>query len=79
MSRIGNIAGLVDLEKVYAFERLLFRATRGNMFLRTSPVGLAVDPATGEKREKAVYVVFFAGERSRAKINKICDTFQANR
>lgn len=60
---------------MFAFERLLFRATRGNMFLRTSSVGLAMDPATGEKREKSVYVVFFAGERSRAKINKICDTF----
>lgn len=74
-SRIGNIAGLVDIDKVYAFERLLFRATRGNMFLRTSPVGMALDPTSGEKREKAVYVVFFAGERARTKINKICDTF----
>jgi hypothetical protein len=31
------------------------------------------DPSTGEKVEKTVYVVFFAGERARAKILKICE------
>jgi V-type H+-transporting ATPase subunit a len=37
------------------------------------------DPATGERQEKAVFVVFFAGERARQKILKICDAFSANR
>lgn len=31
------------------------------------------DPATGERVEKAVFVVFFAGERARQKILKICE------
>ena len=44
--------------------RLLFRATRGNMFLKFSSVGTVVDPTTTEKVEKAVFVVFFAGERA---------------
>ena len=54
-----------------AFERLLFRATRGNMYLRHTTVGSVVDPITGEKQEKAVFVVFFAGERARTKILKV--------
>lgn len=29
------------------------------------------DPASGEKVEKSVFVVFFAGERSRTKIMKV--------
>lgn len=37
------------------------------------------DPATGERVEKAVFVVFFAGERARQKILKICEAFSANR
>lgn len=55
-----------------AFERLLFRATRGNMYLRNATVGTVVDPITTEKQEKAVFVVFFAGERARIKILKVC-------
>lgn len=55
---------------VKAFERLLFRATRGNMYLRNATVGTVVDPITTEKQEKAVFVVFFAGERARIKILK---------
>ena len=50
---------------------MLFRATRGNMYLRNATVGSVVDPITGEKQEKAVFVVFFAGERARTKILKV--------
>lgn len=69
--RLGFIAGLISQEKLPAFERLLFRATRGNMFLRTAGVGKVSDPATGEVLEKSVFVVFFSGERARAKISKV--------
>ena len=40
------------------------------MYLRNATVGSVVDPITTEKQEKAVFVVFFAGERARIKILK---------
>ena len=69
-ARLGFVAGTILEDKLNAFERLLFRATRGNMFLKNASVGSVVDPTTTEKVEKAVFVVFFAGERARAKILK---------
>lgn len=78
-SRLGFIAGLIPHAKIVSFERILFRAMRGNMFLRHQEVGLVMDPAQCEKQNKSVFVVFFSGERSRAKILKICDAFSANR
>ena len=62
---------MIAQEKLTPFERLLFRATRGNMFLKNSSVGAVVDPNTSEKQEKAVFVVFYAGERARSKILKV--------
>ena len=62
---------MVAQEKLTPFERLLFRATRGNMFLKSSSVGSVLDPTTSEKQEKAVFVVFFAGDRARSKILKV--------
>jgi V-type H+-transporting ATPase subunit a len=50
---------------------MLCRATRGNMFLRQTPVGSVKDPATGEQQEKHVFVVFYAGERARTKVLKV--------
>lgn len=48
--KVGFISGLVPKEKTMAFERILFRATRGNMFLRQEPVDSPVtDPVSGEK------------------------------
>lgn len=77
--RLGFVSGTVQSEKLAPFERLLFRATRGNMFLRHTAVGQVTDPTTNEKVEKSVFVVFFAGERARTKILKICEAYGANR
>uniref|UniRef100_A0A0D9XIB4 V-type proton ATPase subunit a n=1 Tax=Leersia perrieri TaxID=77586 RepID=A0A0D9XIB4_9ORYZ len=78
--KLGSLSGLVPKEKAMAFERILFRATRGNMFLRQEPVDEAVtDPQSGEKASKNAFVIFYSGERAKSKIVKICDAFGANR
>lgn len=66
---------MIAQEKLTPFERLLFRATRGNMFLKSTSVGQVTDPTTSEKQEKSVFVVFFAGERARVKIMKASTLF----
>ena len=48
--KLGFLTGLVPKAKSMAFERILFRATRGNVLLRLSFVEQpVVDPASGEK------------------------------
>ena len=70
-NRLGFVAGTIPEDKLNPFERLLFRATRGNMLLKSISVGAVVDPSLNEKVEKSVFVVFFAGERARTKILKV--------
>lgn len=78
--KLGFITGLVPREKSMAFERILFRATRGNVFLRQAVLEEPVtDPVSGEKVEKNVFAIFFSGERAKSKILKICEAFGANR
>ena len=51
---MGFLAGLVPKEKTMAFERILFRATRGNVYLRQAAVEEAVtDPSSGGKVDNA--------------------------
>lgn len=51
--KLGFITGLVPRQKSMAFERILFRATRGNVFLRQAVVEDPVtDPISGEKVSK---------------------------
>jgi len=79
-TRLGFIAGLVPQANLEQFGRVLFRATRGNMILRTDPLDHPIiDPKSGENMQKTVYIVFFSGERAKAKITKICDSFGANK
>ncbi|GMY28331.1 V-type proton ATPase subunit a3-like isoform X2 [Fagus crenata] len=78
--KLGFVSGLVPREKSMAFERILFRATRGNVFLKQAVVeDPVIDPVSVEKVEKNVFVIFYSGERAKNKILKICDAFGANR
>lgn len=70
-TRLGFTAGTIEIENLNAFERLLFRATRGNMYLRYADVGTVTDPNTNKDKQKAVFVVFFAGERAKLKVTKV--------
>lgn len=48
--RLGFITGVVPKAKALSFERILFRATRGNMFFRQASVeDPVIDPTSGEK------------------------------
>lgn len=78
--KLGFVSGLVPKAKSMAFERILFRATRGNVFLKQAVVDEPVtDPVSGEKVVKNVFVIFYSGERAKSKILKICEAFGANR
>jgi len=79
VGRLGFVAGMIETSKLFQYERTLFKATRGNVFLKHEGVGKVRDPATGEMVEKDVFVAFFSGERIRSKIVKISEVFGANR
>lgn len=73
------ISGIICKSKALPFERMLFRATRGNMFFNQAPAEQHVmDPLSAEVVGKIVFVVFFSGEQARTKIMKICEAFGAN-
>ncbi|XP_042381292.1 V-type proton ATPase subunit a1-like isoform X2 [Zingiber officinale] len=79
MAGLRFISGIICQSKELAFERMLFRATRGNMFFNQAPAGEQVmDPVSGEMVHKTVFVVFFSGEQAKSKILKICQAFGAS-
>ncbi|CAN1249449.1 V-type proton ATPase subunit a1 [Linum perenne] len=78
-SAVRFISGIISRSKVLRFERMLFRATRGNMLFNQAMADEdTLDPVTNEMVEKTVFVVFFSGEQARTKIIKICEAFGAN-
>ncbi|XVF19522.1 hypothetical protein REPUB_Repub11eG0118000 [Reevesia pubescens] len=78
-SGLRFISGIICKSKALRFERMLFRATRGNMLFNQAPAGEEImDPVSAEMVEKIVFVVFFSGEQARTKILKICEAFGAN-
>ncbi|XP_052123294.1 V-type proton ATPase 116 kDa subunit a 1 isoform X2 [Frankliniella occidentalis] len=77
--RLGFIAGVIQRERVPGFERMLWRVSRGNVFLRQAELDeLIEDPATGNKFHKTVFVVFFQGENLKARVKKVCAGFHAS-
>jgi len=77
--KLGFVTGVVDREKINNFERILWRVTRGNLYIKHTEIEEPLaDPKTGEPRVREVFIIFFQGERSEAKIRKICESFAAN-
>lgn len=72
--RCRFVAGVIQRERLPAFERLLWRACRGNVFLRTSEIDDVLnDTVTGEPVNKCVFIIFFQGEQLKTKVKKICE------
>ena len=78
--RFSSITGVVSTEEKSRFERMIFRATRGNCFVRFAPIKQPItDPNTGELVEKSVFIIFYKSVTFENKLKKICDAFQAHR
>ncbi|XP_037946314.1 V-type proton ATPase 116 kDa subunit a1-like [Teleopsis dalmanni] len=77
--RLGFVAGVINRERVFAFERMLWRISRGNVFLRRSDLDDPLkDPTTGHPIYKTVFVAFFQGEQLKNRIKKVCTGFHAS-
>jgi len=78
--RFSSITGVVSTEEKSRFERMIFRATRGNCFVRFAPIKQPItDPQSGELVEKSVFIVFYKSVSIENKLKKICDAFSAHR
>ncbi|KAL5105037.1 hypothetical protein TcWFU_009819 [Taenia crassiceps] len=75
---LGSVAGVILREKLAAFERMLWRACSGNVFLKQAEIELPIeDLLTGEKVYKTVFIVFFQGDQLKTRVTKICEGFHA--
>ncbi|XP_048248409.1 V-type proton ATPase 116 kDa subunit a1-like isoform X5 [Haliotis rufescens] len=76
--QLGFLAGCIPREKLPAFERMLWFACRGNVFLRYEEIQQPMeDPVTGDPVFKSVFIIFFQGEQLKARVKKICEGFKA--
>ncbi|XP_065174747.1 V-type proton ATPase 116 kDa subunit a 1-like [Sycon ciliatum] len=72
------LAGVIHRQRLAVFERLLWRACRGNVFLRYQELDEEInDPSTDELMLKSVFVIFYQGEQLHARVRKICEGFRA--
>lgn len=77
--RLGFVAGVIQREKIPGFERMLWRISRGNVFLRQTELDRPLeDPATGNPLYKTVFVAFFQGEQLKSRIKKVCTGYHAS-
>lgn len=77
--RLEFVGGVINRERVPAFERMLWRISRGNVFLRQTELDKPLeDPATDNEIYKTAFVAFFQGEQLKSRIKKVCTGFHAS-
>ncbi|XP_017773104.1 PREDICTED: V-type proton ATPase 116 kDa subunit a isoform X2 [Nicrophorus vespilloides] len=76
--QLGFVAGVILRERIPAFERMLWRACRGNVFLRQAEIETPLeDPSTSDQVFKSVFIIFFQGDQLKTRVKKICEGFRA--
>ncbi|KAK4235951.1 vacuolar ATP synthase [Achaetomium macrosporum] len=76
---IGFIAGVIARDRVAAFERILWRTLRGNLYMNQAEIPEPlIDPANNEPVQKNVFVIFAHGKEILAKIRKISESMGAD-
>jgi len=72
--KLGFVAGVILRERLPAFERMLWRVCRGNVFLRQAEIETPLeDPHSGDNVYKSVFIIFFQGEQLKTRVKKICE------
>ncbi|KAJ3109197.1 H(+)-transporting V0 sector ATPase subunit a [Phlyctochytrium planicorne] len=76
--KLGFVAGVIPRGRLGTFERILFRALRGNLYMNHAEIDEPIrDPTTDELVQKNVFVIFAHGKEILAKIRKICESLGA--
>jgi V-type H+-transporting ATPase subunit a len=76
---IGFVAGVIPRDRVAAFERILWRTLRGNLYMNQSEIPEPlIDPTNNEEVNKNVFVIFAHGKEIIAKIRKISESLGAD-
>lgn len=76
---IGFVAGVINRDRVAAFERILWRTLRGNLYMNQSEIPEPlIDPTNNEAIQKNVFVIFAHGKEILSKIRKISESMGAD-
>lgn len=76
---IGFVSGVIPRERLAAFERILWRTLRGNLYMNQSEIPEAIiNPEDNEEIRKNVFVIFAHGKEIIAKIRKISESLGAD-
>jgi V-type H+-transporting ATPase subunit a len=76
---IGFVAGVIPRERLAAFERILWRTLRGNLYMNQSEIPEPIiNPENNEEIRKNVFVIFAHGKEIIAKIRKISESLGAD-
>lgn len=69
------VAGTIERTRMPTFERILWRVLRGNLYMNYSEIEEPfVDPVSGKKSFKDVFIIFAHGDELLAKIRKVAES-----
>lgn len=77
--QLGFVAGIINLERYFSFERMLWRISMGNVFLKRSDLSEPLlDAETNKPAVKTVFIAFFQGDQLKQRIKKVCAGYHAS-
>ncbi|TMS34215.1 hypothetical protein L596_001849 [Steinernema carpocapsae] len=77
-SELKFMAGVMPRSLTLAFERVLWRMCKGNVYMRAVDIDEDVTDIFHDNVAKSAFILYFSGEQLRSRVKKICDSFKVN-
>ncbi|KAI1280843.1 putative V-type proton ATPase subunit [Halotydeus destructor] len=76
---LSFVTGVIGRDRMMMFERMLWRVCRGNVFMKTSDIEVALENPLNpsESTLKTVFIIYFQGEQLKSRVRKICEGCRA--
>ena len=67
-------AGVIETSKLPSFEKILWRISKGNIFLKQAEVELEIE----SEEKKSMFLLFFQGDELKIRVKKVCEGYHAS-
>lgn len=75
---VDLVSGVIPRSRIHAFERILWRSLRGNLFMTQSEIEQPIEVSPGEFEEKNTFIIFAHGKDILNKIRKVAESLNAS-
>ncbi len=74
--KFNIVTGIIETSKLMSFEKILWRISKGNVFLRSADIDFS-EESNYDGPKLSMFLIFFQGQELKTRVKKICEGYHS--